>query len=176
MLPHLLSNWIFYKNPMYPLFSNVFTGSTPSVSGGALQVTRTLADLHWHPPAALGERVRRALEMVFTFSFIPTIDNLPVGSTFTLSLPFLVTLKQGRRLWVGAFVGLSAVFLWAMSYWVDRNLQTFMPVLAAVTAATSSAPGLQVARAWRDDRQLAWSTPLYPRVRSHAGARPRAAT
>ena len=35
MLPHLISNFVFFRNPVYPLLQNVFTASTPTVDGAA---------------------------------------------------------------------------------------------------------------------------------------------
>src|SRR5690349_20619960 len=88
-LPHFLNNWVFYSNPMYPFLSDVFKGSHPAVSDGAMQAKMVVAVWNWKPPEALGERLKKCLEMVFTFSFKPHysfVNNLPVfGSTFTLS-------------------------------------------------------------------------------------------
>jgi hypothetical protein len=169
-LPHFLSNWVFYSNPMYPFLSEVFRGSHPAVSDGAMQAKMVVADWNWKPPAELGERLSKGLRMMFTFSFEPHysfVNNLPVfGSVFTLSLPLLVAIKGARRLWLGAAIAMGAVLMWALSYWVDRNLQTFMPVLVAVTAAI-------LIRAWELGWlarlgvsalvviQIAWATPLY---------------
>ena len=169
-LPHFLSNWVFYSNPMYPFLSEVFRNSHPAVSDGALQAKNVVADWNWKPPAELGPRLSKGLEMVFSFSFVPHysfVNNLPVfGSTFTLSLPLLLAIKGARRLWLGAAIAMGALMMWAISYWVDRNLQTFMPVLVAVTAAI-------LIRAWELGWlarvgisalvavQVAWATPLY---------------
>ena len=58
---------------------------------------------------------------------------------FTLSLPLLLFLhlfsRDARRLWLGALLALAAVFTWALTYWVDRNLQGVTPALIAITAA-----------------------------------------
>lgn len=169
-LPHFLSNWVFYSNPMYPFLSDVFRNSHPAVSDGAMQAKMVVADWNWKPPEALGERLSKGLQMVFTFSFTPHysfVNNLPVfGSVFTLSLPLLVAIKGARRLWLGAAIALGTLMMWACSYWVDRNLQTFLPVLVAVTAAI-------LLRAWELGwlarlgisalvlTQVAWATPLY---------------
>jgi len=170
MLPHLGSNWVFYSNPMYPLMPDVFTGSHPTVADAAARVRNVVADWNSHPPEALGERFSKAFEMAFTFSFVPHysfVNNLPVfGSTFTLLLPVLLILKDARRLRVVALISLGTLVMWALSYWVDRNLQTFLPVLIAVTAAI-------MVRTWElgwlaraglcalVTVQIAWATPLY---------------
>jgi hypothetical protein len=105
----------------------------------AFQIDYLFADWRWHPPVALGERLKAAVLLVFTFSFKPHYtfgDDRPLfGSLFTLSLGLLPLLPRARRLWFGAYVGAGALFAWAFTFWVDRNLQTFAPLLAAVTAA-----------------------------------------
>lgn len=171
MLPHLGSNWVFYSNPLYPLFPDVFKGSHPTIADAGLRVRNVIADWNWHPPEALGERLSKAFEMAFySFSFVPHysfVNNLPVfGSTFTLLLPVLVVLKNAGRIRVGALICLGALMLWAFSYWVDRNLQTFLPLLVAVTGAI-------ILRTWELGWlaragltalltvQVAWATPLY---------------
>lgn len=169
-LPHLVSNYVFYRNPMYPLFQNVFKHSTPTIPDAADRVNRVLADAQWQPPAALGARIWKALELIFTFSFEPHysfVSNLPnFGFAFTIALPLLFVIERSRRLWFGALIGLGTVMMWAMSYWVDRNLQTILPVLAAASAAI-------LLRAWQSGWfarvgvtalvvvQLAWALPLY---------------
>jgi hypothetical protein len=136
--PHFGSNLVFYRNPFYPFLQDVFA-SWPTVPGAAAQVSNIVADWHVRAPTALAERLSRAAQMVATFSFVPHYsfaDDLPVyGSLFTLSLPLLLVTGRARRIWIGAAVGVGAVFLWAFTYWVDRNLQIFLPLLVAVTAA-----------------------------------------
>jgi hypothetical protein len=171
MSPYLVGHLVFFKNPVYPLLQNVFTASTPAVKDAALQMDYLFVDWHWHPPHALGERAWAALKMVFTFSFEPHysfIDNLPMfGSLFTLGLAFLPFIPaRARRLWWGSAVGLGALFTWAFTFWVDRNLQILMPLLAAVTAAVV----IRAAELGRLARmglalmltvQLAWAVPFY---------------
>jgi hypothetical protein len=98
-----------------------------------------VADWHARAPTVLGERLSKAVQMVATFSLVPHYsfaDNLPTyGSLFTLSLPLLLVTGRARRIWLGAALGVGALFLWAFTYWVDRNLQIFLPILVAVTAA-----------------------------------------
>ncbi len=170
LLPHLGSNVVFYRNPMYPLMQDIFTHSTPTVRDAAFQVRNVLADWNWHPPPELGQRIKSASEMMFTFSFLPHysfVNYMPVfGSTFTLALPLLIPIGRAWRVWLGAAIVLCTLFMWAMSYWVDRNLQTFLPVMVAVTAAI-------LVRAWQLGWfaragvallvavQLAWAVPWY---------------
>jgi hypothetical protein len=167
--PHFVKNWVFYRNPFYPLAQGLFKHSTPGIPDAALQMSYLFADWRAHPPTQLGERLRSAAELVFTFSFRPHysfLNNLPVyGSLLTLSLPLVLLVRERRRLWAGIFVSLGALFTWAFTFWVDRNLQTMTPILAATTAAL-------LVRAWQLGRlarigvaalvlaQIAWGVPL----------------
>ena len=143
MLPHLISNFVFFRNPVYPLLQNVFTASTPTVDGAATIVKYMLADWRYLPPAPLLEKLAAGAKLAFTFSFVPHyswVGGLPVfGSAFTLSLPLLLFLhlffRDARRLWLGALLAIAAVLAWALTYWVDRNLQGITPALIAITAA-----------------------------------------
>jgi hypothetical protein len=171
MSPHLVGHLVFFKNPVYPLLQNVFTASTPAVKDAALQMDNLFVDWRWHPPHALGARAWAALKLVFTFSFEPHysfIENLPMfGSLFTLGLALLPLIPpRAGRLWWGSAVGLGALFTWAFTFWVDRNLQIFMPLLAAVTAAVVIRAAelgrlARVGLALMLTVQLAWAVPLY---------------
>jgi hypothetical protein len=139
MLPHFATNTVWFHNPLYPFAQDIFTGTRPTVKDGGLQANNILGDWHFRAPAVLSERLKDASEMAFTFSFIPHysfVGELPiVGSVFTLALPFLLVIRNARRLWLGAFIAMGSIFVWASTYWVDRNLQTFLPVMIVVTAA-----------------------------------------
>jgi hypothetical protein len=167
-LPHFLKNWVYYRNPFYPLLQGVFTMSTPSVPDAVFQMDYLFADYRWHPPKELAARLRSAAKIAFTFSFKPhsSFIALPIfGSLLTLSLPLVLFVRDGRRLWAGIFVSLAALFLWAFTYLIDRNLQTVLPIFAATTAAL-------LARAWQTGwlarlgvstlvvAQIAWGAPL----------------
>ena len=139
LMPHLVSNFIFFRNPVYPLLLNVFTSSRPVVKDALLQANYIMADWHYRSPPGLGPKLTSALELFFTFSFEPHYsfaNDLPVfGSTFTLALPLLLFVGRAPRIWLGALASFGAIMLWALTYWVDRNLQVFLPLLVAVTAA-----------------------------------------
>ena len=139
LLPHLGSNLVFFRNPLYPLMQNVFTGSRPTVRDATVMMQAGFPDWHNLPPAALGQRLREALELLATFTFVQHysyVQGLPVfGSLFTLMLPLVPFAGRARKLWIGCLVALGAVFAWALTYWVDRNLQTFLPLLVAATGA-----------------------------------------
>lgn len=146
--PHAITNWVFYRNPVYPLMLGFFKGSTP-----------IFPDLPYDPmqqalaPQALSTRLNTALKLMFTFSFDPQYSffgNLPqFGSVFTLLIPITLLHARRRRLLVGLLLAQGSVFMWCFVYRVDRNLQLLLPWLAAVTAATIAA---------------AWSTGLIARV------------
>ncbi|HTM46389.1 MAG TPA: hypothetical protein VL137_15620 [Polyangiaceae bacterium] len=143
--PHFIRNWICYHNPVYP-FAQDFFHSTPSFPKASYYVENIFKDDNWRPHGTLKETLWESLQLTFTFSFSPhyyffkpTWPNF--GSLFTLSIPFLIFLKRSRRLWLGTLVCLGAVFLWAFTFRVDRNLQGFVPLIAATTIAL-------LARAW----------------------------
>jgi hypothetical protein len=168
MLPHWGSNAVFFHNPFYPFATDIFPGGV--VRDAALHASKVMVDWNYVPPGDLPERLKRAAEMSFTFSFIPHysfVGELPMfGSVFTLALPLLLVLPRPRRLWLGAFIAMAALFMWGFTYWVDRNLQAFLPVLVVVTAAI-------LVRAWELGWfarigvaalvviQIAWGTGLY---------------
>jgi hypothetical protein len=170
LLPHLGSNFVFYRNPVYPLLQDVFTASTPAIKDAAFQVTYLLADWRYRAPEQLFDKLWEGAKVAFTFSFIPHyswVNELPVfGSTFTLSLLFLPLLRGSHRLWLGALMAIAAVLTWALTYRVDRNLQGITPALIAVTAAI-------LLRAWQSGWyarigvaalvlvQLSWAGNLY---------------
>jgi len=151
--PQFIENWIYFHNPVYPLAQRTFKESTPTMPGAAEMVDNLFADWHWRPPKELGARVLQAGRLAFSYSFDPHysfIGQRPYfGSLFTLLLPLVPFLPRAGPLWAGVFVGLGSLFLWGFSYVVDRNLQTFLPILVAVTAAT-------IARGWR----MGWAARL----------------
>ncbi len=144
--PQFIENWVYFHNPVYPLMQRTFTHSSPTMPGAAEMFDSLFADWHWHPPKEFGERLWQALRLAFMFSFEPHTyfgDDRPYfGSIFTLLVPVMAFLPSARRLWVGLFVGMGALFTWAFTYWLDRNLHTFLPILVAVTGAT-------IVRTWR---------------------------
>ncbi|MFO0763133.1 MAG: hypothetical protein U0359_42240, partial [Byssovorax sp.] len=137
--PHFLKNLVFYKNPVYPFAQDVFTHSTPTTPNASFLFEWLFKDYNWRPHGTLIENIGSSLRLCFTFSFEPHYSfthNVPnAGSLFTLTLPFLLFLKAPKRLAWGAAASLGALFLWAMTFRVDRHLQTFVPILAASTAA-----------------------------------------
>ena len=148
--PHFLKNVVFYKNPVYPFAQDIFKGSTPTVPRAAYLFEWLFKDYRWRPQGTLLANLRDAVRLCFTFSFEPHYSftkNVPnTGSLFTLTLPLLLLVRAPRRLWLGAIAGLGCVFMWAMTFRVDRHLQTFMPLLTASTGAL-------LVRAW----EMGWA-------------------
>jgi hypothetical protein len=134
---HFVRSWVFYGNPFYPLAQG-WIPSRPTVPDAALHMDYLTADWRYLPPTGL-ERGFTAFAQSFAFSFDPhywfSYDVPTFGSLFTLLLPLLVVLGRARRLWLAAGVGYAAVFAWAATYWLDRHLQIFMPLLAATAGA-----------------------------------------
>ena len=137
--PHFVKNTVFHHNPVYPLAQDWFTGSRPTVPDAPLLVRYFLTDWNCKPTGDVWHRLLQAAELTFTFAFKPHyafMGNLPTfGFLFTLTLPLLLFVTGARRLWVGAIVSLMALFCWASTYLVDRNLQIILPLLVATTAA-----------------------------------------
>src|SRR5262245_3546800 len=135
---HFGTNWVFYGNPLYPLAQAIFA-SHPTIPDAQLLMDYVQTDWHYLPSPVLAERFGEALVRTFTFSFDPKywlVYRVPTfGSLFTLLLPVLFFLRGARRLWLAAAIGWGALFTWAFTFVVDRNLQAFMPLLASTTGA-----------------------------------------
>lgn len=135
MLPHCLKNWVFYRNPMYPFFMRIFP-SRPAMADAA-----TLFVQHFPPfesSEPFGDRMWRALELSLWFPFTLTnphgVPRPFVGALFTLLAPTALCFRK-PRLWAALFVACTAIVGWAYAFPTPRNLQTFLPVLVALTAA-----------------------------------------
>jgi hypothetical protein len=80
-----------------------------------------------------------AVKLFFSFSFEShytfSKDFPIIGSLFTILLPAVFLVPQRRNTALVAAIASGAVFLWALTFNVDRNLQTFLPIMAAVVAA-----------------------------------------
>lgn len=139
VMPHFLRNWVFHGNPLYPFAQDLFPGTRPKVDGGAYLFSHIFLDQNWVPQGTLLERLRHALKLAFTFSFKPHYSfthGLPVfGSLFTLLLPGLLCIRERRYVLLGVLVSFATLVLWGLTFNVDRNLQVFMPILVATTAA-----------------------------------------
>jgi hypothetical protein len=135
---HFGRSWVFYGSPFYPLAQDWF-GGVPTLPDAALHFDLLQADWRFLPPADIGERTLSALRHSFLFSFSPQYwfswNHPTFGSLFTLLLPLLLVLGRVPRLWLAVGIGWGALFTWAFTFPIDRNLQTFAPLLAATTGA-----------------------------------------
>lgn len=136
--PHFIRQTIFHKNPLYPFLQDLIP-SSPTIPNAAFLFKNTISDPNWIPQGTLLERVCYASKLFWTFSFHPHYSfthNVPAfGSLFTLLLPALLFVRDRGRILVGAVISSVALFIWALVYNVDRNLQVFMPVMVCVTGA-----------------------------------------
>ncbi len=138
--PHWLKNWIWYKNPVYPLAHGLFGGTpwTPDTSY-VFDVGRATT---WAPRGDLGSRLLETCKSIFTFSFIPHDwpdfhGSWPVfGFLFTLLLLCLPFLKRSARIALAAALLHVALFVWYWTQHEDRYLQALAPLMAACVAAT----------------------------------------
>ena len=136
--PHFIKNAVFYHNPVFPFMEATFRGSRPQFPNASFYVAHLFADQNWVPQGTLLEKLKYASKLFLTFSFSPHyfLNNTPYfGSLFTLLLPAILVVQNRRNTARVAVIGAGSLFLWCMIFNVDRNLQTFMPVLACVTGA-----------------------------------------
>lgn len=140
-------NWIWYGDPLYPSLHE-YLSLRPWTADAATLFEWGYKDFQFWRPSRDWEGVKKTLQAMLTFSFVPHDyaryhGKVPVfGSLYTLLLVALPFLKRAKRIWL--LVGLTqlAILTW---YWVhhqDRYLQTLMPWMAAVTAAL-------IIRVWR---------------------------
>ncbi len=144
--PQCIRQIVFHNNPVYPFLQDVFRSSRPTVRDASALISRQLVDPKFRPTGDVWERLRHAVELFFTFSFKPhysfTKDVPSFGSLFTLLLPIAFFVPDRRRLLLLTGLGSGALLAWGALYNVDRNLQTFMPVLVCATTAC-------LVKAWR---------------------------
>jgi hypothetical protein len=136
--PHFIRGIVFYKNPVYPLLRSTFP-STPNIAHSAYYFDNIAADPGYRVRGPLLVKIASAIKLFFTFSMQPHYSfthNVPAfGSLFTLLLPTLPFVRNRARIAPAAAIASGAVLAWAWVYFIDRNLQTFMPVLVCVTGA-----------------------------------------
>ncbi len=143
--PLWLKNWIWYRDPVYPMLAKFFQ-ATPWVPEA--DPDKLLQIANWTPQGPLLDRLSETLKAMFTFSFIPhdwwnLHGSVPVfGSLFTLSLPLLLFVKPRSRVLALASATLVGVGIWFWTYHQDRYLQVLLPWMAAVSVAV-------LAMAWR---------------------------
>jgi hypothetical protein len=137
--PHFLKNWIFYRNPLYPFMTAMFSGSQPRQPDSPMLVTYLLTGDSTVPRGPLLKLLARAVRLAITFSFHYKITIF--GSLFTLLVPAILFLRGRRRLGIGVLFSMIGLVTWAFTYPVERYVQCIFPILAGVTAAI-------IVRAW----------------------------
>lgn len=139
LAPHFVRNLVFHGNPVYPFALDVFRGSHPTVPRAAFLFEYLFKDWTWRPHGTPYENVRDAVKLFFTFSFSPhysfTREVPSYGSLFTLTLPWLLVVRGRKPIAIATLLGFGAIFVWAMTFRVDRHLVPFAPLLAASTCA-----------------------------------------
>ena len=142
VLPHLLQNILFHRNPVYPLMQRLFTHSVPVVPNGALYFDHGMYPGHLVPHGTFFEKLVQALRFLGTPMLEPHSWTTAACSPFVLLLPALLFLPRRRASVALAVVGLGALIVWGMLLFDMRHIETFAPVLVAVTASI-------IVRLWR---------------------------
>lgn len=150
--PHWLRNWLSYGAPFYPLFTGIFRPRpwTPD-SAQLLEFFRASSRI---PGVTPPEDLRATLLVLVQFSLLPHDwqifhKNLPVfGSLFTLLTPTWLLLRSWRFLGIAALC-YGGLLLWIFVGLQDRYLQTLVPLMAALCAAT-------LVLLWRSGGVLRW--------------------
>lgn len=135
--PQLVRNAVSHRNPFYPFLLGWFPHSYPTMPDASRLFFEHLAPVGSGP---FLQSARHALETAFTFPFETYGPHAPqgvpfIGSVFTILLP-VALLARRRRVLLSLLVSFGALFQWAYVFPVPRNLQTFLPLLVVVTAAS----------------------------------------
>lgn len=134
-------NWVWHGDPVYPSLHEYFDPRPWTVDSANLFEWGYKQHQFWRPERSWAG-IGQTLKNLFTFSFVPNDyggfhGKVPVfGSLFTLltlSLPFL---RNTKRIWGLVSLTWVGIFLWYSVHHQDRYLQTLVPWMAAVTAAT----------------------------------------
>jgi len=144
--PHWLKNWIWYKNPIFPMAAGWFHNRPWSDEAMQAVASRDLS--RWSPQGPFPAKLKETLLALYSFSFephdFPRMHGLvPVfGSLFTLCLFAMPFLRGTKRTWLLVIAAHLGVFAWYWTHHEDRYLQALVPWMAAAVAAV-------VALAWR---------------------------
>jgi len=137
--PHWLKNWLWYGDPMYPVFyRSLHVHPWTPESPGSFKIFLSFT----FPPKPGWEGVKDALLATLNFSFVPNDwwsnhRDWPVfGSLFTLSMLCLPFVRAHPRLWLSYLGVMVTLVVWYLSNHQDRLLQAWLPFMAAATVAT----------------------------------------
>ena len=133
VLPHFLKNVIFYRNPFYPFAIDLFPGSRPRQPDTPFLSRYLFSGDSTIPRGPFFDKLGHALSLAL--SGVAFRRPLSFGCLFTLATPLWLFVRGRRRLALGVVVVWAALVIWGMTYPVERYVQAFMPLLAAVTVA-----------------------------------------
>ena len=156
--PHWAKNWVYYRDPLYPLLHG-FLPSRPFYAGAEKLLNETYWPKQFSLEGSLRDKVTHTLSALLTFSFVPNDwpefhGKVPIfGSLFTLMLPVLLILKATRRLWLTVLSVHIGLVVWYVLSHQDRFLQSLLPWMAAVTAAL-------LALLWQRGAAVKWAAAL----------------
>jgi hypothetical protein len=136
--PIFIENAVFHHNPVYPFLIDAFP-SRPIVPRANALFEGLFKDDRYRPKGPFFHRVATSARLALSWPFEPHYSfthNLPDGAAlFPLGLPMLLAVRPRGRIGLGYAACLVALFAWAMTFRVDRHVQTFMPLIAAATTA-----------------------------------------
>lgn len=143
--PIFIENTVFHHNPVYPFWFDSFP-SRPAVTRAGALFEWLFKDDRYRPKGTFLHRVATSARLVLSWPFEPHYSfthDVPDGAAlFALGLPMALVVRGPKRIALGYATCLVALFAWAMTFRVDRHLQTFLPLVAAVTVAV-------LVRAWQ---------------------------
>jgi hypothetical protein len=126
--PHFAKNAVFYRNPVYPFASKVFTSTFPPPVPGYYEEKSTKGV--FLPQHSGLQRQAWALGRVFQYSLTTANRNLTkhrpyMGALFSLLLPCALFVRGRRRVLFTAGITAMAFMLWANTAANDRYLLAF---------------------------------------------------
>jgi hypothetical protein len=167
---HWLKNWVFYGDPLFPLFVGRLPAH-PLTHQGREILKYFWPHEVWRPPGNWAG-LKEALEVAFTFAFHPhefasVGQGWPIfGFLFTCALLALPFTRARAEAWLLAGGVTLGVFVWFWVHHQDRYLQVLLPWMVAVVfvvlrwawSAGLFARGLAVALVVV---QVAWGSDVY---------------
>lgn len=139
--PHWAKNWVWYGDPLYPQLHKILKVRPWTVDGADVLEWGYKDHQFWRPnPSLTG--VLDTLAAMFNFSLWPNDwgkfhGKMPVfGSLYSLTMVCLLFFRKTLRIWAVIGCVQLAILVWYWTNHQDRYLQTLMPWMTAVTAAT----------------------------------------
>lgn len=137
---HWLRNVVFYKNPVYPLASRLFTATTPWTPDSAAWHARYSRELFVPNDARLLSRVQELGDALWgyhvdLYTWRDFTGGMPVfGSLYAISLVLLPFVRGVKRLWAVALIVHVGVVIWFTLAHQMRYLILLVPLMAASCA------------------------------------------